>query len=326
VTAGAPERLADSLHEALRWWQRLRPEEPALVFHRAWRWDWWSWRRLHRQVASYRPRLDSLAAEAIAFRYRPSPRHLALDLAIQAAGMTAAPLGIGERELPPELLGRVATTACARFADEEGFGGGAVPCATLPMEEPAAETAAGLGTGAWAGASLEQWAGSAAGRVLALAVDASEACWIEQEVLRRAAEGIQRQLASEPGREIALVSGPLRVLPERLWLAWGLHYRACLVLAPEPEATAAALYWARPTVACLPAAWLPGVRSFLERQERRRALRRRLRRLRILLAWGEVAGGEEQQWRRLGPWLTPFPAVMPGCGNPPPDRHRNGLE
>jgi hypothetical protein len=228
----------------------------------------------------------------VAFHYRPTPRHLALDLALQASGRCPLPIAHREASSFDPRKGLGATPAWARIeGDEEGPVG--LPGLTLPESEPQeAEELPALDLGApavvraWGEAGLAE---------------------LDQERLAAAAKVLHGVLEPGPERPVALICGPLDELPERLWLGWALHAGAALVLIPEPASVGWGLFWSRPTMACLEGALLPRVRAVLEREAKPPAMRRRLRRLARVLVWGPLPEGEEEAWSRLGFPTRPFP-------------------
>src|SRR5215210_482815 len=73
-------------------------EEPWLFRAEGWDWRWHSWGEVAGWVSAWAERLSALpAGSRTAFSYAPHPRAVALDLAIQAAGLVPAPMS-GERE------------------------------------------------------------------------------------------------------------------------------------------------------------------------------------------------------------------------------------
>src|SRR5215210_5730753 len=73
-------------------------EEPWLFRAEGWDWRWHSWGEVAGWVSAWAERLSGLPAGAhAAFSYAPRPPAVALDLAIQAAGLVPVPVS-GDRE------------------------------------------------------------------------------------------------------------------------------------------------------------------------------------------------------------------------------------
>ncbi|HVS03193.1 MAG TPA: hypothetical protein VMT16_10530 [Thermoanaerobaculia bacterium] len=232
--------------------------------------------------------------DTVAFAYRPHPEALALDLAIQAAGRLALPHtpargggGADPGRLEPGGAGEIRhwhpDPAAAPPAEPPRR-----PAPVSPPWAPAAEAG-----GAWAWSPGDGWRRLASRPLLAAAV------------------AVDAALRHPAGRPIALVAGDLAPIEERAWLAWCLASGAALVLSPEPDLAPWALHWARPTVACLPAAALDETAALLRASERPRPLRRRLRRLHAVLAYGQDADGAaaaaDPLWADLGTGIAAFP-------------------
>lgn len=218
------------------------PEEPALFFPDGFDVRWRSWGELAAQAASGAAALagaDVPPETRVAYRWRPHPDAVAADLAIQAAGCAAVPLGEGEAS---------ATAGCgARLllpgeVDPEER----IPAVALP-EAPA--------RGRAAVAVPEELAARAARAAVRADGDTmSSAELLERSRglgrrLERAAAGLGAVRPSPPAaREIALASFDVRLRDGRVFLAWALDSGAALFLEPDPRAVPGAAAWARPTL------------------------------------------------------------------------------
>jgi hypothetical protein len=269
------------------------PEEPALFYPEGLDVRWRSWGALADQVAGGAAALAGAglpAGAAVAFRWRPAPEAVAADLAVQAAGLTSAPVSE-----PAEA----AAAGCAAWLllPGEHVPAGAPAAVRLP-EAPrsrrASRAAAPLPAVAPAGGArlAEDGTGSSlqAAEVLARGRDL-------EERLERAGAGLAAAVAGarRPVREIALASFDLRTAGGRAFLTWALATGAALYLEPDPRALPGSVAWARPTlVAGSPRALVELGRQARQRLERPARLRRRrsgprppFDRLRLLLVLGE---------------------------------------
>lgn len=156
------------------------------------------------------------AGTRVAYPYEPRPERVALDLALQAAGCIAVPVGPGEVDIPVDdrELWR---------ADSAGPGAGG----RLPWGGSLAREAARGGV-------------VAAGRL----VEADEL--VARAV--RFEEQLAAAVAQRPDREIVVSAGPLADPAERDLLAWATLTGAAVVLEPAAERLVDSAVWARPTV------------------------------------------------------------------------------
>jgi acyl-CoA synthetase (AMP-forming)/AMP-acid ligase II len=70
-------------------------EEPWLFRAEGWDWRWHSWGEVAGWVSAWAERLSGLpAGSRAAFSYAPHPRDVALDLALQAAGLVPVPVSV----------------------------------------------------------------------------------------------------------------------------------------------------------------------------------------------------------------------------------------
>src|SRR5579862_988427 len=82
-----------SLPGALRRQAAADPESPFLFWPDGWNWRWWSWRETAELVARWSAPLAGLPpASAVAFAGAAYPEAIALDLAVQSAGLAPVPL------------------------------------------------------------------------------------------------------------------------------------------------------------------------------------------------------------------------------------------
>ena len=149
----------------------------------------------------------------MAYPYEPRPERFALDLAIQATGCFAVPVGPGEVELP------VGERELWEAADAPAAAG------RLPWGGSLARAAARGGV-------------VAAGRPVPA-----------DELLARTRR-LEAQISGSAGggREIAVAVGPLADPAERDLVAWATLTGAALVLEPAADRLVDTAAWARPTV------------------------------------------------------------------------------
>jgi hypothetical protein len=82
-----------SLPGALRRQAAADPESPFLFWPDGWNWRWWSWRETAELAARWAAPLAGLPpACSVAFADAAYPETIALDLAVQSAGLTPVPL------------------------------------------------------------------------------------------------------------------------------------------------------------------------------------------------------------------------------------------
>lgn len=245
------------------------PETPCLFYPEGLDWRWWSRRDTARGVLAWAAELarhprhpDSSRA---AFLYRPRPHAVALDLALQAAGLVSMPLAEGPLE--------------------EGvvsIGGEAVPLAPWdPVSAPASSLPRPGGGAVVGSGPLERQ------------VTAAD--------LAAAAGRIAREVAASPrfrGRHEVLVSyRPLSDPLERALLSWAFTAGAAVLLEPFPLSALASTAWARPT---LFAGTADEIRQLRAAAGRRRGLP--FGRLRLILSAGlePLAAEEAAFWEGRG--------------------------
>src|SRR6202521_1097347 len=327
-----------SLPAALEHQAACDPESPFLFWPEGWNWRWWSWRQTAEMVARWTAPLAGLPpAAGVAFAGDSYPQAIALDLAVQSAGLTPVPLGLGgvggvgggaggpEQgvESPRQAAARAGGVAWleaiageARVTRLDESPAGAAPAAGVSGKVPAAPTGsiAGLAAGA---AGMLVAAGSGAGRRLS------------QAELMAAVAQVERAIASPAGRrgdsrdrQILVAGGPLREWPGRLLAAWAVVAGAALVLETDPARRLGTVLWARPTVFHGTAAELAALRQQVEtaRWPRRWHRLRRLPapplgRLGTLFQSEALAAEEAAFWQQRGAQLLRLPALaQPGRG------------
>ncbi len=313
------------------------PEEPWL-FHRGWiSWEWRSFAQVADQVARgvqllqasqqnpHQDRSDRAQSRQVAFDSRCHPDQVAIDLAIQAAGLTSVAVG-------PDLLLPAWEPQPACWMDSEG-----VPAdpARLALRLPAPSswlkprplTALDPSAGA-AGAVLVQAEVPAANQNpevpaanlnpevpaanLNPEVPAAKpgTRQLSQRQLRAAAGQLDAQLAGiagpgEPERWIVFSSVPLTLFAGRVLTAWTLERRAAWVLEPQRDALVAGALWARPHLVVGYSAELSGLAQALT------GVKARHRRLKCVWAVDDdLEAARLDLWQQLGVQASRFPRLV----------------
>lgn len=136
--------------------------------------------------------------------------------------------------------------------------------------------------------------GADAGAVVRVGGKAVE--WTTGELVA-AGERLQGVIGETGEREIVVLGGPLDDPLERTMMAWATLSGAAVVLEPDPALRAATAAWVRPTVFH----GTPGeIADLRARVGKGRKGRLPFRRLRTVLASGEVSGDEAAFWRERG--------------------------
>ena len=273
--------MPDSLPAALFRHAAERPEEPWLFHRRGWDWTWLPFRAVAERVALWATALADLPpGTRAAFAAWPGPRALALDLALQAAGLCSVPLpeepraealavlladkqvqiwiGPGGYEIPPWIE-----------EDPSGLSSPA-PSGPLPLVSPAG------------GVLLEDGTEMAAAGLVT------------------AAEAVELLLPpGRSGREILVSCRPLSDPAERRLLAWATWTGAAILLESDRAAGPATARWARPTLFHGDADDLAALRRAVSR---RRLFRPRLPfgRLHTILLDGDLPTEERAFWEERG--------------------------
>jgi hypothetical protein len=119
--------------------------------------------------------------------------------------------------------------------------------------------------------------------------------WTAAELVA-AGERLREVIQPRKKREIVILGGPLQDPVERTMLAWATLAGAAVVLEPNPALRAATAAWVRPTVFH----GSPQEITELRRSVKVRKGRLPFRRLRMVLATGEMAAEDEAFWRGQG--------------------------
>lgn len=120
--------------------------------------------------------------------------------------------------------------------------------------------------------------------------------WTTGEIVA-AGERLQGLIGETGKREIVVLGGPLEDPLERTMMAWATLSGAAVVLEPDPELRAATAAWVRPTVFHGAPAEIADLRA---RAGKGRKGRLPFRRLRTVLASGEISEDEAGFWRERG--------------------------
>lgn len=226
------------------------PEEPWLFRSEGWDWPWQPWGEIARWTSFWAERFAALpSGTRVAFADRPHPSAVALDLAVQAAGLMAVPVRDAK-----DLEG----VGCRVWADVDS---GPDPGAPSGLER--------LRLPAWEGSGEARFpekhpAGGVVVRREGSPVELS------QPDLIALAERIQAEIPPPPRpvREI-LVAGPsLADITDRAVLAWATVTGAALLVSPSPESRVATAAWARVTVFHGAAAEIAALRTTVEKGSR----------------------------------------------------------
>lgn len=211
------------------------------------------------------------AGARASFLYTPHPHAVALDLAVQAAGLIAVPLSEGQ---PGQVA--VAGKAVALPSWEEAERGGA--------DEPERLTQGGMVAG-----GIE----------------------ISSEELAVAAERLEiPAVATGDARDVLVLGGFAGSWPERLVLSWATVTGAALLFEPHAPSFVQTAVWARVTVFAGTAADLVLLRAAVERDEAAfrifgRKRRRPLGRLRaVAVTAGDLPVEERSFWAERGVSIT----------------------
>ena len=181
---------------------------------------------------------------------------MALDLAIQAAGLVSVP---------------VTDPAQARERGARAWAG--------PSGKSGPEGLEHVSLPAWESAREAAWPDRPAGGVM---VERE----VTQEELTSAAERLQQAIGGE-GREIVVIGRAPERWPDRVFFSWATVAGAAVLLAPDPSSLVGSAIWARPTVFHGTATELKALRHAVEQEKPhfwdRRADRLPFGRLRVVL-------------------------------------------
>ncbi len=288
---------SSSLATALARRAAADPESPFLFWSHGWHWHWWSWRRAAELAARWAGELGGLAAGARAgFAGDVFPQAIALDLAVQAAGLTPAPLAAVPWPGGEAVAAALRELECAAWLEAEMEG--AVRVTSMGLVRERAASPAGLlardAEGVWRTVGVAQ------------AVDAARR--VEEAI---GGVGPRRR----GGREIVVLGRSLGDAPGRLVAAWAVVAGAAMVLEADAERRLAAALWARPTVFCGSRAEILALGGRLgvtagSRPPARGRLP--LGRLRAVLQEEEPEPEEVETWGRRGVRLQHLPGLDPG--------------
>jgi hypothetical protein len=289
------------------------PESPFLFWAVAWRWKWWSWSAVAALTAQWAGDLAGLPpGERVGFAGDGFPHAIPLDLALQAAGLTPAPLALWPWPGEPAVETAVRAMGCVAWVEAEPAGGLrvsrlAAAAASPPPDHPAV-----------------------------LLADAHGDCvWREQPLATVVAAAERMAEVLGPGaQEIVVLGRSLGEPLARLVATWAVMAAAALVAAPAGTLLATVL-WARPTIFCGVAAEVAALRLEVAKQPRRRGLWNRrplegrpdnavaragrlpLGRLRLVLQEEPAAPTEVAWWAALGVRLERLPTLpLPGPPTP----------
>jgi hypothetical protein len=284
-----------SLLAALRRQAAADPESPFLFWPEGWHWRWWSWRQVAELAARWSAPLAGLPAAAGAgFSGDAYPEAIALDYAVQAAGLTPVPMEPGAPGAPADLVVRLE---------------GERPAALEPRVT-------------WVAAGKAPPAAGEAG--VAVVDDAGRWRRLSEAELMAAAARVESTVGTPPDprrqprrREILVAGWPLQHWPARLLAAWAAASGAALVLEADPGRRPGTALWARPTVFYGSAADLALLRRQVEEVRKTRRFGRSrppappLGRLRTLFQAGPPEPAEAAFWQQRGARLLQLPAMPP---------------
>jgi hypothetical protein len=315
-----------SLPDALRRQAAADPESPFLFWPDGWNWRWWSWRETAALAARWSAPLAGLPpACGVAFAGAAYPEAIALDLAVQSAGLTPVPLVLGRGGGGAGGHGQAAQGAepALQVAERAGClawlevaGGEAL---VTRLEAPAGGAVPAAGAFGLAAATPTGSAAAPTGDPVVLVTgDAGDWRRLLQAALLAAAAEVESAIAPPSGhhagareREILVAGWPLQEWAGRLLAAWAVTAGAALVLEADPALRLGAVLWARPTVFHGTAEELAALRLRVEAARRPRRWRRRpvppLGRLRTLFQGGAPEADDAVFWRERGVRLLRLP-------------------
>jgi len=269
------------------------PEEPWLFRSEGWDWRWQSWGEIARQVRARVETLSEQAGSRYTFAYTAQPEDVILDLAIQVAGLVAAPFSG-----PPPEPSPLAPLPPPPFPPHRERGKQQERSKTSSYPAPSSPGEVGR-----EGAGEEGRGGEGGGGAVVLRdgqpVELSAADLIAM------ANRIQELIEPAGKREIVVLGGPLENPDERAMLSWATLAGAAVVLEPNPALRAATAAWVRPTIFHGTAEELSALREWAAREKQgwlRRSPRLPFRRLRKVLVTGPeaLADKEEAFWADRG--------------------------
>jgi len=314
--------MLQSLPAALARQAAADPESPFLFWPEGWNWRWWSWRQAAELAARWSAPLAGLRAGAgVAFAGDAYPQAIVLDLAVQAAGLTAVPLaGLRAGAAGQDLDAGAARQAAAQAGAVAWLEAAAGEARAIRLDGAAAaelENAAGAGPGVLVADGGGGWRRLSPAAVLAAAARVEDAIVAGRVEGAIAAGRVEGAIAAAE-REILVAGWPLREWPGRVLAAWAVFAGAALVLEDDPARRLGTVRWARPTVFHGSAAEVAALRLHVEaarRPHRWRGWRRLpappLGRLRTLFQLPPPAPAEVAFWQARGARLL----ALPGPGD-----------
>jgi hypothetical protein len=244
--------VPDSLPAALFRHASERPEEPWLFSRQGWDWTWLPWRSVAARVASWSAELSVLPpGRRAAFAAWPGPLPIALDLALQAAGLLSIPIPASSPSLA-SALARSAANAADIWIDPAGSEPRELPSGfpRFSLSAWTEEGPSGLG-----GAKAPNAPKAPVAPALSLSaggVVLEDGRELDASALVAAAGALEALLpAIRPGRrrrDILVSFRPLCDPVERRLLAWATATGAALLLEADRQAGPASAVWARPTL------------------------------------------------------------------------------
>jgi hypothetical protein len=306
--------VPDSLPAALFHHATVRPEEPWLFSREGWDWPWLPFRAVAGRVALWSTELAGLPVGCrAAFAAWPGPQPLALDLALQTAGLISIPLSA-------DLSG----PAFAAALDARGAEVWIEPGGSEPRELPAALSRWALS--AWSEEGPSGLGGSRspispsprlpAGSVVL--EDGRELTAADLVAAARALDALLSPATSaRRGREILVSFRPLADPAERPLLAWATWTGAALLLESDRATGPASAVWARPTLFRGDAHDLAVLRRAASGRRLRWPGRPRLPfgRLRTILMDGDLSREDRDFWEGRGVRLVEM-LDFPSCSAP----------
>jgi hypothetical protein len=261
------------------------PGEPWLFRAEGWDWRWHTWgeiaRRVREQAAVFAGRP---AGSRVEFLYTAEPDAVVLDLAIQAAGLVAVPVGG-----PPTRALTPGPSPAPSLPPSPGEG-------KKTRRNSFSGSASSPGEGGREGTGEEGRGGEGVGGAVVLR--SGELIELSSAELIAMAERLGERIAPPGEREIVVLGGPLEDPDERAMLAWATVAGAAVVLEPNPSLRVATAAWVRPTVFHGTAAEIAALQKRMEKEARGRFRRRPrlpLRRLRTILVTGPEALRVEEE-------------------------------
>jgi hypothetical protein len=251
----------DSLPAVVARHAAAAPERPWLFAPRGGDWGWLAWGDAVRRIGAMAGTLaaaDLPTGAAVAFLDVPRPETICLDLALQAAGLTAVPIA---RDVAfgthAALTAVLQANGCVGWVGIRGEQGPELPAGVTGLRVP------------WELSSYPNSFSAAKTDLSHFGLLAAAA--------RLAAELPPDRRLGRSRREVLVFGGRLDDRDDRVLLTWALLAGAAVLLEPEPAAVIPTAVWARVTLFHGDAARLAALRRAVE-QEREPLGARLLRR------------------------------------------------